>query len=187
MGQGAERGLAVSELLLEGNVRYVGGSLPSSLELAEGVMATVLTLAPLPAEAHVLLGCAASSIFVVQSIPSGVEMLAVGNVEHGVMSLGTAGVIVLAAATEDLPLFVQAARDQLQAKDCPLPIAQLTVLERMMPALARTLAVASPRLKPAEVLSCAHAATCTYYTHNYNQAHASMRTYWTRCRWSSFA
>ena len=152
---GLERAVAVSAVLLEGNSRYIegasSGSPSGSERLAAGVVATVLALTPLPAAPHILLDCPASSLFVVPCTPTGVELLAVGNIEHGIMSLGTTALIVLAAPTEELPLYVQAARDAVQAKDAPLPTAQLAVLGHMMPALARTFAVAPPQLKPAEL------------------------------------
>ena len=91
-GTGAERGAAVAEELLFGNARYLeGGAEPSVLTRAQGPLATpaavVVCLTPLPAEAHVLLGCDAASLFVVPCTPAGIETLVLGNVEHGVIGL----------------------------------------------------------------------------------------------------
>jgi len=151
---GAERGEAVSDALLEGNRRYVAGSSgtgdPSTFA-ADVKVATVLALTPLPAEAHVLLDCPASSLFVVPCLPIGVDLLAAGNAEHGVMALKTNALIVLAAPTAELGFYVQAARDALDALDAPLWQREKIILKQMMPALSRTLSVAPPRCTVEEV------------------------------------
>lgn len=152
-GAGVERGAAVAEALLAGNERHLGigdASLPQPL-LGPGAVATVLALTPLPGAAHTLLGCAEGSVFVVPCSPVGVELLAVGNVEHGVMSLGTKAVLIVGSPTAELPAYVRAARDAPLHKGAPLSRAHAAVLESMAPALTRTLAVAPPHSTSAEL------------------------------------
>jgi hypothetical protein len=161
VGSGAECGLAITEELLAGNRRHLGeplallaGSTGSGAgggaTLADPA-ATVLALTPLPAAAHTLLGCAEENLFVVPCTPVGIEELAVGNAEFGAISLKTKAVILLAAPTPELPTLLQAAKDARLGKDAPLPTSQAALLERMLPALTRTLAVAPSRCTPAEL------------------------------------
>ena len=154
VGTGAERGLAVSEALLLGNMRYMASSAETTggpSELSHGITATVLALTPLPQPAHELLGCRPGAVFVVPCTPAGVDVLAAGNVEHGIMGLGSKALLVIGSLTDDLPVYVQAARNALLAKDAPLDAAQDAVLAGMMPALSRALSVAPPRASTAEV------------------------------------
>ena len=57
----------------------------------------------------------------------------------------------LGAPTAELGTYVQAARDARLARDAPLTEGGQAVLDRMLPALARVLAVAPPRLSAREV------------------------------------
>ena len=155
-GSGAERGEAVAEALLSGNERYLRGTGASTAsaglpKLPEGVVSTVLALTPLPAPAHELLGCDAGAIFVVPCTPAGIDVLALGNVEHGCLALSTRALLVIGATTADLPVYVQALKDEELGKETPLLPAQTAVLASMRAALSRTLSVAPPRSSPAEV------------------------------------
>lgn len=152
--RGVDAGVAVCDALLLGNARYCAGD--TSTVGSDGAKlavhaATVLALTPLPAPAPALLGCDATSLFVVPCTPVGLEELAVGNVEHGVMALHSRVVVLLAAPTPELGALVQAARELPRARDAPMPAAQATVFERMRPALSRTLAVAPSTCSAAEL------------------------------------
>lgn len=159
-GSGKERGDAIVDALLLGNERYVAGPSggdpkagppPSApVLLPEGVVATVLALTPLPAPAHELLGCDEASLFVVPCTPAGIDPLAVGNVEHGLIALGTKALLVLSGRSAELTVGVQACRDALVGADAPLPLAQAEFVKRMMPALSRTLSVVPPTCSAAE-------------------------------------
>ena len=157
-GTGAARGEAVAEELITGNARYLetaSGVEPSSSTRALGQLAepaaVVVCLTPLPHPAHELLGCSAANLFVVPCTPIGIEPLAVGNAEHGAIALKAKAVMLLAAGSAEFEAHVQATRDARLAKDAPLPSGQSAVLQHMLPALARVLAVAPPRCTAAEV------------------------------------
>ena len=100
---------------------------------------------------HELLGCDAGALFVVPCTPVGIDLLAVGNVEHGCMSLGARALLVIGALTAEFPLYMQALKDEALAKDTPLQPAEAAVLASMRAALSRTLSVAPIRCSPAEV------------------------------------
>ena len=59
--------------------------------------------------------------------------------------------MLLGAQTPELSTYVQAAKDAAFGRDSPLSEGQQAVMQRMLPALARVLAVAPPRSSPAEV------------------------------------
>lgn len=155
---GAALGAKVCEALLLGNERYLlrDGETGSLASYAPPVpmtapSATVLALTSLPAPAHSLLDCDEGSLFVVPCTAAGIEELAVGNVEYGVVSRHTKAILILAAVTPEFSAYVRAAKHVLSATDAPLPPEQAEVLECMMPALARTLAIAPPHCTPDEV------------------------------------
>ena len=141
--KGVECGLAISEELQSGNLRYralresaansasgsdgrgeaaaassTGGAvvhealtgLPRPAGLAEPA-ATVLELTPLPAPAHVLLGCPEEALFVVPCTPVGIEELVQGNAEFGCIRHKTKLVLLLGGPTAELATYVQAAKD----------------------------------------------------------------------------
>jgi len=152
-GSGAQRGADVAEALLIGNERYLGisdSSLPRAA-LGPSAVATVLALTPLPKAAAVLLDCDEAALFIVPCTPVGLEPLALGNVEHGVMSLGTRALLIVGTATAQLPRLVEAARAALVHKDAPLGRQDAAVYEGMAPALLRTLAVAPARSSSEEL------------------------------------
>ena len=155
-GTGSERGAAVAEELLFGNARYLEGS-ATTTNKAKGPLATpaavVVCLTPLPVAAHVLLGCEESSLFVVPCTASGIETLAIGNIEYGCLLLKAKAVLLLGAPTPEFASYVHAAKERKLAKDGPLSAAQDAVLQAMLPALSRTLAAAPPRCTPQEVTS----------------------------------
>lgn len=181
--KGVECGLAISEELQSGNLRYralresaansasgsdgrgeaaaassTGGAvvhealtgLPRPAGLAEPA-ATVLELTPLPAPAHVLLGCPEEALFVVPCTPVGIEELVQGNAEFGCIRHKTKLVLLLGGPTAEMATYVQAAKDAKLARDSPLSTGQRAVFEAMLPALARVLAVAPPRCTAREV------------------------------------
>ena len=193
---GAESGMAISEELQSGNLRYLAlreaaaastasaassaatgssGARAAAAPAAEAASAssagpphealmglprpaglsepaaTVLELTPLPAPAHVLLGCPEESLFVVPCTPVGIEELVQGNAEFGCIRHKTRLLVLLGAPTAELGTYVQAARDARLARDSPLSEGQQAVLDRMLPALGRVLAVAPPRLAAREV------------------------------------
>ena len=111
----------------------------------------VLCLTALPAAAHVLLGCGEANIVVVPCTRAGLEELAVGNAEHACIMRKCKALVLLAGATAELSTYVQAARDARDARDAPLAAPQAAALEKMLPALSRTLQVAPPRCTAGEV------------------------------------
>lgn len=158
---GAEKGLAISEELQNGNLRYLasagaesGAAAASVLPRRSGLLepaATVLVLTPLPASAHALLDCPEESLFVVPCTPVGIEELVLGNAEFGCIAHKTRCVVLLGAVSPDLATYVQAAKDAKLARDSPLTEGQRAVFERMLPSLSRVLEVAPPRCSSAEV------------------------------------
>ena len=119
----ARRGAAVAEELLFGNARYLEGS-ATTTNKAKGPLATpaavVVCLTPLPVAAHVLLGCEESSLFVVPCTASGIETLAIGNIEYGCLLLKAKAVLLLGAPTPEFASYVHAAKERKLAKDGPL-------------------------------------------------------------------
>ena len=96
---------------------------------------------------------AADALFVVPCTASGIETLAIGNIEYGCLLLKAKAVLLLGAPTPEFASYVHAAKERKLAKDGPLSAAQDAVLQAMLPALSRTLAAAPPRCTPQEVTS----------------------------------
>ena len=155
---GATRGEAVAEELITGNSRYLeersGGS-GSTATRALGALAepaaVVVCLTPLAAPAHVLLGCAEAALAVVPCTRAGLEDLAIGNAEHACIAQKCKALVLLAGPTAELGMYVGAARDARDARDAPLATPHAAVLQKMLPALSRTMQVAPPRCTANEV------------------------------------
>ena len=98
-----------------------------------------------------LLDCSESSLVVVPCTPAGIEELAVGNAEHACIARKAKALMLLASPTDDLLMYMKAARDTRDTNDAPLAAPQAAVLQNMLPALARVLAVASPRCSPNQI------------------------------------
>lgn len=98
-----------------------------------------------------LLDCAESEIVVVPCTPAGIEELAVGNAEHACIARKTKCLLLLASPSAELLTYMRAARDARDANDAPLAAPQVAVVQNMMPALSRVLAVSSARCTPAQV------------------------------------
>ena len=72
-----------------------------------------------------------------------------GNAEHGCIAHKTKALLLLASPTPELQMYMQAAQDLRDANDAPLASCHGAVLQTMLPALSRVLAVAPPRCAPA--------------------------------------
>ena len=118
-----------------------------------GVEATVVTLGPVggaPALGQ-LLDVAADALFVVPCTATGVDELTVGNAEYGAVALAAKALWIVGAPSEALTLAVAGAKAHAKCDDHPPPPAEAEVLERMLPAAARALAVAPPDASAEEV------------------------------------
>ena len=149
---GAERGRFASEKLREGNTRVVAGTSAPRPALG-GVEATVVTLGPVggaPALGQ-LLDVAPDALFVVPCTATGVDELTIGNAEYGAVALAAKALWIVGAPSEALTLAVSGAKAHAKCDDHPLPPAEAEILERMLPATARALAVAPPDASAEEV------------------------------------
>ena len=150
---GAERGALVSEALLQGNERYLGLSNPAFPPAPLGAgcpAAAVLELTALPAPAHELLGCVREALSVVPCTPVGLELLAVGNLEHAVLAHGAKALLVIGAPSDELGEQVRAcALAAAGGADAPASRSEAAALEAMAPALMRVISVAPAGTPPA--------------------------------------
>lgn len=88
--EGENRGLLVSELLLDGHRRFLGTDPPAAPPPSDTVDATVVLVTPLPSglTCEKLLDTPSANLFVVPCTHPTLDQVAVGNIEHAAMVLG---------------------------------------------------------------------------------------------------
>ncbi|KAL1527451.1 hypothetical protein AB1Y20_016116 [Prymnesium parvum] len=153
-GSGGERGAAVGEGLMQGHKRYLEGK-PGAPYNANGLCAAVLTLGKLPAPVYQMLDCPDTAVVVVPCGPMGVDSNAAKAAEALVFKGGCRSIFIIGNHTDELALSLQSTTAQLASIDAPLPAQERALVARMMPAIARMLAVAPPSCSEEDRLTLA--------------------------------
>jgi len=149
-------GAAVCEELLAGHERYRSGvGAGASLRAVDGVAATALVLNPVEVEPRVLFDQPEDAVFVVPCVFGAIDDLTIGNLEHGALTLHARALAVIGSDSPELRVALRAAQARLAMRDEPLPQAVAEAVDRMMPAMLRVLAVATPDCDEAELLEIA--------------------------------
>lgn len=155
--EGEGRGLLVSEALLDGHRRFLGTDPPGPPPPSDTVDATIVLVTPLPAGLSVekLLDTPKENLFVVPCATPVLDPLTVGNIEHAAMVLGSRALWLVVADSPELRVALQGARARAAGADAPLPPAQRTLVDALLPAMARVLEVAPPDASDDEVATLA--------------------------------